>query len=299
MSHGHAGDRDHNRAFQLGILLNAAFILVEVVFGLRAGSLALLADAGHNFSDVLGLLLAWGATWLAARPPTERRTYGLRRSTILAAMLNALLLLVAIGGIGWEAVQRLREPAPVMGTTVILVAAAGVVINGATAVLFLSGGRRDINIRGAFLHMAADAAVSLGVVLAGFAILATGWFALDPLVSLCVALVIAVGTWGLLRESLDLAVDAVPEGIDPVAVAAHLAALPGVAGVHDLHIWGMSTTQAALIVHVVRPGAGIDDSFVALVCRELHERFGIEHATIQMESGDAANPCDRASNGEI
>ena len=292
MAHDHGRARDYSRAFQLGVALNLAFVATEAVFGIRARSLALLADAGHNLSDVLGLLLAWGASWLAARRPTKRRTYGMRRSTILAAGVNAILLLVAVGGIGWEAVRRLFAPAPVAGSTVMGVAAVGVLVNGVTALLFLSGRKRDLNIRGAFLHMATDAMVSLGVVVAGLTILLTGWFWLDPVVSLVIALVITVGTWGLLKESLDLAMDAVPEGIDAAAVEAYLAALPGVAAVHDLHIWGMSTAHAALTAHLVRPAAAIEDGFVAEVCHGLHARFGIEHSTIQIERGDASHPCN-------
>ena len=297
MAHQHVGTQSYSRAFLLGIVLNVTFIATEVVFGLRAQSLALLADAGHNLSDVLGLLLAWGASWLAMRGPSQRRTYGLRRSTILASLLNAILLLLAVGGIAWEAVRRLGNPAPVAGGTIMVVAAVGVVINGATALLFMSGRKHDLNIRGAFLHMAADAAVSLGVVASGLAILMTGWLWLDPLVSLLIALVITIGTWGLLRESFDLAMDAVPEGIDPAAVEDYLRALPDVIAVHDLHIWGMSTTHSALTAHLVRPGSRIDDGFVSRACRELHDRFGIEHSTIQIESGDGAD-CDRAS-GEL
>ena len=295
MAHSHDHNPDYNRAFGWGIALNVSFILIEATFGVLAHSLALLADAGHNLSDVLGLALAWGASQLATRGPTERRTYGLRRTTILAALLNAGLLLVAIGAIAWEAINRLMRPTPVAGGIVMGVAGTGVLVNGATALLFLAGRKRDLNIRGAFLHMAADAAVSLGVVAAGFVILATGWLWLDPAVSLGIALVIGAGTWGLLRESLDLALDAVPAGIDPSAVEAYLVALPGVAALHDLHIWGMSTTHSALTAHLVRPGAQIDDGLIARACRELHDRFGIEHATIQVESGDGPYPCDRAS----
>lgn len=294
MAHQHMGAQDYSRAFLLGVILNVAFVATEAIFGVRAHSLALLADAGHNLSDVLGLLLAWGASWLATHGPTHRRTYGLRRSTILAALLNAIFLLVAVGAIAWEALRHLREPSSVAGGTIIAVAAVGVAVNGVTASLFLSGRRHDLNIRGAFLHMAADAAVSLGVVASGVAILASGWVWLDPVVSLLIAVVITVGTFRLLGESVNLAMDAVPEGIDPGAVAAYLASLPGVVAVHDLHIWGMSTTHAALTAHLVRPGASLDDGFVARACRELHERFGIEHSTIQVERGDGAEPCDLA-----
>ena len=280
----------HDRAFAIGVGLNLAFVVIEAVYGLRAHSLALVADAGHNFSDVLGLLLAWGAAVLARRRPTPRRTYGMRRSSVLAAMVNAVLLLIAVGAIAWEAIQRLVAPTPVAATTVIWVAAAGVVVNTATALLFMAGRKGDLNIKGAFLHMAADAGVSLGVVLAGFAIAATGWLWLDPAISLTIVAVILVGTWGLLRDSVNLAMDAVPEGIDPAAVHAYLAGLPGVREVHDLHIWGMSTTDAALTAHLVRPDGDNEDALLARTGRELHERFGIEHATLQVERGGTP-PC--------
>jgi cobalt-zinc-cadmium efflux system protein len=293
MAHSHQhGDINHGRAFALGIGLNLAFVAIEAVFGLLAGSLALLADAGHNLSDVLGLLLAWGASVLARRRPTQRRTYGMRRSSILAALLNAMLLLVAVGGICWEAVRQLFSPEPPPGAAVIWVALAGVGVNGATALLFLRGRERDVNIRGAFLHMAADAGVSLGVVVAGVAIQLTGWSWLDPAASLLIVVVILIGTWGLLRESLDLAMDAVPRGIEPQAVEAYLARLPGVVGVHDLHIWALSTTEAALTVHLVVPEVTDGDGLMAQVSRELHERFAIEHATLQIERGtDGVCPC--------
>lgn len=292
---GSHGDRhepaNYSRAFAIGVGLNVAFIVLEVVFGLVARSLALLADAGHNLSDVLGLLLAWGASYLAHRRPTARRTYGLRRSSILAALLNAVLLPIAIGGIAWEAMRRFSQPEPVASGGVIAVAAVGIVINGATALLFFSGRKYDLNFRGAFLYMAADACVSLGVVAAGAVMRATGWMWVDPLVSLFIVAVIAVGTWGLLRESLNLSLDAVPEGIDYGAVKASLAGLPGVTEVHDLHLWGMSTTETALTAHLVMPKGCPDDSWLAGVSRDLHERFSIAHPTLQIERGDAANPC--------
>lgn len=286
MAHDHEhGAPDYNRAFAIGIGLNLGFVLLEAGFGLWANSLALLADAGHNLSDVLGLLLAWGANYLSGRRPTARRTYGLRRSSILAALLNAVLLLVAIGAIAWEAVQRFERPAPVSGATVIAVAAAGVVVNTVTALLFLAGRKHDLNVRGAFLHMAADAGVSAAVVVAGLVIQFTGWTWVDPAASLLVVVVIAVGTWGLLRESVDLALDAVPAGIDPEAVEKYLKDLPGIAAVHDLHIWGLSTTHAAVTAHLVKPDGRLDDALLAQVAEELHERFGIAHAAIQLEQG--------------
>lgn len=294
MSHDHdhiPAAHDFNRAFVIGIALNLAFVALEAGFGFWANSLALLSDAGHNLSDVLGLLLAWAASYLSGRQPTARRTYGLRRSSILAALLNAILLLVAIGGIAWEAIRRIQHPEPVSGPTVMGVAAAGVVINTITALLFMAGRKRDLNIRGAYLHMAADAGVSAAVVLAGLVIWFTGWLWIDPAASLVVVAVIAIATWGLLRESLDLALDAVPAGIDPAAVEAYLASLPGIAGVHDLHVWGMSTTESALTVHLVKPDGQLDDCLLLDITRELRVRFGIAHATIQLERG-ATHECD-------
>jgi cobalt-zinc-cadmium efflux system protein len=273
--------------------LNVAFIGVEVAFGARAHSLALLADAGHNLGDVLGLGLAWGALLLRQRPPTERHTYGWRRASILAALANAILLLVAVGGIAWEALQRLRHPTSVVGETVVAVAALGVAVNGVTALLFISGRKEDINIRGAFQHMAADAVVSLGVVASGLTMMRAGWLWLDPGVSLVIGAVIVWGTWSLLRESLRLAMDAVPQGLHFSEVEAYLKALPGITTVHDLHIWAMSTTEIALTAHLVKPDAEVDDGLLERVNRELHEYFGIEHTTIQLERADAR--CRQAS----
>lgn len=294
--HGHShGPANYSWAFAIGIALNFTFVVVEATYGVLANSLALLADAGHNLGDVLGLMLAWAAAVLARRRPTARHTYGLRRGSILASLTNAALLLVAVGGIVWEAIQRLDKPEPVVETTVIWVAAVGILINTATALMFMKGRKDDLNIKGAFLHMAADAAVSLGVVIAAVAILLTGWSWLDPVVSLAIALVITIGTWSLLRDSLNLALDAVPENIDRQAVESYLAGLPGVVEVHDLHIWAMSTTEVALTAHLVRPGATLDDSLLARACKDVHERFSINHATFQIETGDPAHPCRLAS----
>jgi cobalt-zinc-cadmium efflux system protein len=279
----------YDRALAIGVALNLGFVVVEGFFGLLAHSLALVADAGHNLSDVFGLLLAWGGAVLTQRRPTYRRTYGLKKSSIMAALVNAMIILVAVGAIAWEAVRRLGDPQPVAETTVIAVAAIGVVINGATALVFMSGRKRDINIRGAFVHMAADAAVSLGVVVVALMMNATGWLWLDPAMSLVIVLIIAVGTWGLLRDSLNMALDAVPPGVDREAVEAYLAGLPGVSEVHDVHIWAMSTTETALTVHLVRPGAGTDDGFLAQASKTLHERFAIAHATFQIENGDTCH----------
>ena len=279
-----------DRAMAAGVALNTLFVAAEAVAGVTAGSLALLADAGHNAGDVLGLLLAWGASWLARRPPSRRYTWGLRRSTIYAALANAVLLLVACGGIAWEAIHRLQSPAPVAGPIVIAVASLGVVINTLTALLFLKG-QSDANVRGAFLHMAADAAVSLGVVLAGAAIALTGATWIDPVTSLVVAAVIVAGTWGLFRESLDLALDAVPRGVEPEAIEAALAALPGVREVHDLHVWGASTSEISLTVHVVTVDGTDHDRLLADAEAVLRERFRVAHSTIQIEGPAACEQC--------
>lgn len=291
--HGHHHDhnpevRNHNRTFGIAIALNVAFVAIEAVYGLAADSLALLADAGHNLSDVLGLLMAWGAIFLARREPSRWRTYGMRKTTILAALFNALILLMAIGGIAWEAVRRLAEPAPVAGMTVVVVAAIGVVINAATMLLFVSDSKDDINIRGAFMHMAADAAVSLGVVVAGLIIFYTGLLWLDPVISLVIVAVIFIGTWSLLKESLNLAMDAVPKGIDPDGIRRYLNDLPGVEAVHDLHIWGLSTTETALTAHLVKPDAADDDRVIQQASETLRTEFGVGHITLQWERDDQA-----------
>lgn len=290
MGHIHA-PASHDRAFAIGIALNLGFVIAEGIAGWYGDSLALLSDAGHNLSDVLSLLLAWGGSYLTARAATERRTYGLRRSSILAALMNAVILLMVIGALGWEAIARLGEPRAPHGMVVIVTAALGVVINTATALMFMRGRHGDLNIRGAFLHMAADAAVSLGVVIAGVLILFTDWYWLDPLMGLAIVLVIAVSSWQLLRESLDLALDAVPGSIDPVAVERYLGGLPGIDGVHHLHIWAMSTTEVALTAHLVKRDGRLDDCFLRRVHDELHDRFGIGHATLQLEAGTDGERC--------
>ncbi|MBM7694112.1 cobalt-zinc-cadmium efflux system protein [Peribacillus deserti] len=288
-SHNHHGHHhapaNYGFAFGFGIILNSIFIVVEVIYGILGDSLALLADAGHNLSDVLGLIIAWIAVWLGKKAPSDKRTYGLKKSSIMAALFNAIFLLVAIGAIAWEAIGRFSSPAPVQGGTVIIVALIGIVINGTTALLFMSGRKKDLNIRGAFMHMAADALVSLGVVAAGVIIIWTEWQWLDPVVSLAIAAVILIGTWSLLRESVNLSLDAVPEGIDLKKVKAYLVNLPGVVDVHDLHIWPMSTTEAVLTVHLVRTETSDNDALIARAVRELHDSYGIEHATIQIEKG--------------
>lgn len=295
MNHDHAHHHHHpqnyNRAFIVGIALNGIYIVLEFGVGLAVGSLALLADAGHNLSDVLGLVLAWAGSYLSSLRPAGRYTYGFRSSSIMAAMLNSLILLVAIGGILWEAIRRFQEPVAVQGQAVIWVAGVGVVINTLTALLFLRGSHGDINIRGAFLHMAADAGVSLGVVLAGVAILFTKWTWIDPAISILVAVVIFIGTWDLFREAVNLSLQAVPKGIDLEKVQTYLENLPGVEGLHDLHVWPMSTSETALTVHLIRPELQNDDEFLAHAAKELHDHFGIEHVTIQLERSEWSDPC--------
>lgn len=290
--HGHAqGNAGHGRAFAIGIALNVIFIAAEVIYGLKANSLALVADAGHNVSDVLGLVMAWGAARLALSKPTRRYTYGLQSTSILAALGNAVLLLVATGGICWEAMQRFTQAHPVEGETVMAVAALGVAVNGFTAWLFMKGSKDDLNIRGAFLHMLADALVSLGVVISGFVIVQTGWQWLDPGVSIAVSIVIIYGTWGLLRDSFNLTLHAVPAHIDYEQVRDFLASGEEVAEVHDLHIWAMSTTEVALSAHLLMRSGHPGDRFLKELARALDERFGIRHSTVQIELGDGAGEC--------
>lgn len=290
--HGHAhAPADFGRAFLIGVTLNTGFVVVEAVAGWLTGSLALLADAGHNLSDVAGLLLAWAAAAMAKRPPTARRTYGLGRSTILASLANAMLLLLAAGAIVWEAVHRFEDPRAIDTWTVAGVAAAGIAINGFTAWLFFSGRKSDLNIRGAYLHMVADAAVSLGVVIVAIGVMFTGWLWLDPAISVVIAIVIVWGTWSLLTESTALALDSVPPGIDRAAVESFLLARPGVTALHDLHIWGLSTTDTALTVHLVRPEAELDDAFLQETAEILRDRFHIGHATLQIERAPTCEHC--------
>ncbi|CAG0938769.1 Cadmium, cobalt and zinc/H(+)-K(+) antiporter [Gallionellaceae bacterium] len=294
-SHGggyHHGDpHNHGRAFVIAVALNTAFAVVEFACGLIANSTALLADAGHNLSDVLGLLLAFGAAILSRKAPSERYTYGLRSTSILAALANATFLLVACGAIAWEAMQRFSHPPVVAGLTVTLVAGIGIVINGLSAWLFVKGSKGDLNIRGAYLHMVADAAISLGVVVAGLAMMFTGWYWLDPVISLVIVAVIVIGTWGLLRESVQLALSAVPPHIDVPAVEAYLRQCPGVTDIHDLHIWGMSTTESALTVHLVAPEGYPGDAFMDDIMCTLRKRFFIQHSTLQVEQGTTKHAC--------
>ena len=278
--HGH-GPAPRGRAFAIAIGLNALFVAIEAYYGWSVDSLALLADAGHNLSDVFGLVLAWVGVLAGRRLPDARHTYGWKRASILAAFVNAMLLLVAMGSLAWEALHRLQSPEPMAGVTVMVVAGIGIVVNTATALLFMRGRASDINVRGAFLHMAADALVSAGVVVAGGLSLWFGWGWLDPVTSLVIAAVIVVGTWSLLRQSVHLLFDGVPEGVDLDAVHALLATLPGVARVHDLHVWAMGSTDTALTAHLVMPDAPADDAFLADATRRLGERFGIGHVTLQ------------------
>lgn len=291
----HAHQLPASAGFAPAIALNLGFVVIEVAAGLLAGSVALLADAGHNLSDVLGLALAWGAVRLALRPPGPRRTFGWRRATILAALGNAMLLLVAVGAIGLEAVRRLLDPITVNTGPMLWVALLGVALNAGTAMLFFRGRHGDLNRRGAFLHLAADAGVSLGVVLGALLIDATDWRWIDGALGLGIAAIILAGTWGLLREAANLALDAVPPGIEPEAVRAFLAARPGVTDVHHLHIWSLGTTETALTAHLVRPGMPPDDRFLAEATHDLAHRFGIGHATLQVEAGSgcAAPDCLR------
>lgn len=290
----HHGTRAYNRAFGYGIALNIGFVLIESFYGWKSHSLALLADAGHNLSDVLGLVLAWAGMWMGRLRPDDRHTYGWQRASIMAALINALILLMAMGSMAWEAFDRLFHPAPIQGQTVMLVAAVGVLVNGATAWLFMAGGRSDLNIRGAFLHMAGDALVSLGVVVAGAMYLWMGWMWLDPMLSLVIALLVVLGTWGLFSQSLHLAFDGVPQTVKLPEVRRHLATLPGVVEVHDLHVWAMSSSETALTVHLVMPSGHPGDVFIDEVVEYLHDHFDIEHATIQIEMGDSGRPCRQA-----
>ncbi len=289
--HHHEAPKDFGRAFLLAIALNSGFVAIEFFYGWIANSTSLMADAGHNLSDVLGLALAWGASILAKKIPKGRYTYGLRSSSILAALANAMFLMVACGAIAWEAAQRISAPPAVAGMTVMVVAGVGIVINGFSAWLFMRGSKGDINIRGAYLHMAADAAVSLGVLVAGLVMSLTGWFWLDPVTTLVIAGITVVATWGLLRESVQLALNAVPPNIEIADVDSYLRQCPGVTDIHDLHIWGMSTTESALTVHLVIPGDYPGDAFIDGIGKALKERFSIQHSTLQIERGTTNHVC--------
>jgi cobalt-zinc-cadmium efflux system protein len=295
--HHHHGDVGHGRAFAIAIALNAAFVAIEFFYGFLANSTALMADAGHNLSDVLSLILAWGAAILAKREPTGRYTYGLRSSSILAALFNGMLLMAATGAIAWGAVERLMAPTPVAGLTVSVVAGIGIAVNGISAWLFMKGSKDDLNIRGAYLHLAADAAISLGVLVAGLVVLSTGWAWIDPAVSLVIVVLIMKSTWALLREALDMTLGAVPGNVDAGAVETFLLARPGVTGVHDLHIWSMSTTDVALTCHLVMPGGYPGDAAIDDIARQLKEQFGIHHTTLQTEQGTTQHECSLHGHG--
>ena len=288
----------HGRAFGIGIALNSGFVAVEATFGFLSGSMALVADAGHNLSDVLSLVIAWVASALVARPPSERFTYGYKSSSILAALANAALLFVALGAIAVETVRRLFEPAPVAGGTVVIVALVGIAINTITALLFMRGRHDDLNIRGAFLHMAGDAAVSAGVVVSGLLIMRTGMTWIDPVTGLIIVGLIAWGTWGLFKDSVRMGLLGVPDGIDHAKVRAFIATQPGVSAVHDLHIWPMSTTETALTAHLVMPGGCPGDDFLHELAHELEHDFGIGHATVQVERA-ADESCALASEAVV
>jgi len=291
------------RAFAIGVALNTLFVAVEVAAGFWANSMALLADAGHNLSDVLALLMAWGATVLARRAPSARRTYGLRKGTVLASLANAVFLLLAIGAIVSEAVRRIAHPDTVAAGTVMITAGVGIVINTATALFFMRGSKSDLNVRGAFLHMASDAVVSAAVVAGAAVIALTRLQWIDPALSLGIAVVIVVGTWGLLRDSVNLALDGAPREIDVAEVRAWLAAQPGVEEIHDLHIWAMSTTETALTAHIIRPPARLEDGddadrFLHATCEALSRKFNIGHATLQVET-DGESACRLAPAGVV
>lgn len=294
--HTHHAPANFNAAFGIGIALNIAFVAVEAYYGWKIDSLALLADAGHNLSDVIGLVLAWGGALAGRLRPDARHTYGWKRASILAAFVNALLLLVAMGSLAWEALHRLNSPQPIEGVTIMVVAGIGIVVNTATALLFMRGSKQDLNIRGAFLHMAADALVSAGVVVAGGLALLYGWTWLDPVVSLLIAAVIVWGTWSLFRQSLHLMFDGVPEGVDLHAVRALLTGLPGVAQVSDLHVWAMGTSETALTAHLVMPEGGGDDAFLAHATKKLHAHFEIRHVTLQVTRAALCNGCTPVAN---
>ena len=291
MSHDHSHHISHyNRAFAIGVLLNLIFVVIEAGYGFFANSLALLADAGHNLSDVVSLLLAWGANVLASKAATDKRTFGYKKSTVLASLMSSVLLMAALASIAWHAIERFENPQPVTGMTVIVVSLIGVVINTLTA-LFVQGQKHDLNIRGAFLHMAADAAVSLGVVIAGIVILFKNWQWVDPVVSLSIVVIVFIGTWGLFKDSLNYATDAVPKNISIVKLKQYFLSIEHVRGVHGLHVWPLSTTESALIVHLVTDNNALNNDFLIEVQHHLHDHFDIEHATIQVESSQGSAGC--------
>lgn len=297
--HHHPSPKSQGRVFIMTIVLNMLFVIIEFAYGFITNSTALIADAGHNISDVLGLMLAWGAIILTRKAPSKRYTYGLRSTSIMAAVANAMLLLVACGAIAMEAIDRFSQPPAVAGLTVSIVAAVGIVINGLSAWLLMRGSKEDLNIRGAYLHMAADAAVSLAVVIAGVAMFYTGWFMIDPIISLVIVIVIVVGTWSLLRDSMQLALSAVPANIDALAIDAYLRQLAGVTEIHDLHIWGLSTTESALTVHLVMPNGHPGDIFMDEIVQTLEERFFVHHSTLQIEQGTTNHSCSLSATRQL
>ncbi len=288
----------YNKAFAFGIILNILYIIIEFIYGLILNSLALIADAGHNLSDVLGLVLAWVASYLVKKTPTQKYTYGLKKSSILAAFMNALILLVAVGAIMWEAIGRFGNPQRIEGEVVMIVAGIGVIINSITALLFFSGRKHDLNIKGAFLHMAADAAISLGVVIVGLILTYTDYYWLDPVVSIIIGIIIFWGTWDLLKDSVNLALDAIPKDIDREAIEKYLLSLDGVENFHDLHIWAMSTTENALTVHLTVSDNGIHDELIKKISKKLEHDFNIHHVTIQIENKFSAE-CKQKSDLHI
>lgn len=298
-SHKHPTPKNYTLAFGIGTALNIVFVIIEAIFGLLSNSLALIADAGHNLGDVLALLLSWGATYLAQRKPTNTRTYGLRRGTILAAFISSLILLMTMSIVAWESLGRFADPSEVNSMTIIVVAAIGVVINTATALLFFSSQHDDLNIKAAFIHMAADAGVSLGVVIAGVVIMFTSIFWIDPAISLIIVVVIVISTWGVFRDSFNLAMDGVPKGIDVEEVRTFILQQDGITAIHDLHVWAMSTTQVALTAHIVRDTKNLDDQFLQQLSAGLQDQFGIIHPTIQIESGKDAHLCDQAHHDSV
>lgn len=297
--HHHPSPKSQGRVFIMTIVLNMLFVIIEFAYGFITNSTALIADAGHNISDVLGLMLAWGAVILTRKAPSKRYTYGLRSTSIMAAVANAMLLLVACGAIAMEAIDRFSQPPAVAGLTVSIVAAVGIVINGLSAWLLMRGSKEDLNIRGAYLHMAADAAVSLAVVIAGVAMFYTGWYMIDPIISLVIVIVIVVGTWSLLRDSMQLALSAVPANIDALAIDTYLRQLVGVTEIHDLHIWGLSTTESALTVHLVMPNGHPGDNFMDEIVQTLEERFFVHHSTLQIEQGTTNHSCSLSATRQL
>jgi len=296
MGHNHQHTTNYNKVFAFGVILNSIYIVIEFTYGILFNSMALIADAGHNLSDVAGLLIAWGASYLAGKAASVTKTYGYKKTTILASLLNGIILMLAAGAIAYESIERFITPQPVPGNTIIIVASIGIVINTLTALLFVKGMKNDINIKGAFLHMAADAGVSVGVVLGGVLINATGYYLIDPIISVIIVVIIILGTWGLLKESFQMSLDAVPTGINLDDVKKYICSLDGVRNLHDIHIWPMSTTETALTAHIVTEEAVTNDELLKILNNELHDKFEIEHITIQLEKELNSEPCNRNCN---